>query len=161
MCPQRHSKQSPCQSPCPKTAKTSSISRPSNNKIPMTGACVKKKIKESARVEPRMSAQNKKMKKNKKKSRQSSRSYCSIDRAPSTFSSLSFFALAWANSDLGLILHTHTHTSQQPRHHHIFYQSPKEAPATYLLICLFLNALILAVQGLMMLSDGETYGLVL
>lgn len=32
---------------------------------------------------------------------------------------------------------------------------------TYLLACLFRKALILAVQGLMMLSDGETYCLVL
>uniref|UniRef100_A0A1Y1KH25 Uncharacterized protein n=1 Tax=Photinus pyralis TaxID=7054 RepID=A0A1Y1KH25_PHOPY len=58
--------------------------------------------------------------------------HCWMDRAPSAFSPLSFLTLAWAKRDLGLAL----------------------------LACLFRKALILAVQGLMMLSDGETYCLV-
>lgn len=56
-----------------------------------------------------------------------------MDLLPKRLSPLSFLALAWAKRDFGLAL----------------------------LTCLFRRALILAEQGLMMLSDGETYCLVL
>lgn len=62
-----------------------------------------------------------------------------------------FLALAWAKSDLGLALRILV------RNRLLLRAMADAGRGTYLETCLLRRALIFWEQGLMMLSDGETY----
>lgn len=77
--------------------------------------------------------------------------------APKMLSPFSFLALAWAKRDFGLALSKKKRFPLATSLKRCGEKARAALEQTYLLTCLLRKALILAEQGLMMLSEGETY----